>query len=169
MDLGMVAHLNTQILGRFAYTLLLIRKIPDFDLIHIFLPSRLGLPLMIVCKLLGVKYSIYMRGERLLNSALERWLLKNCEGVATVSSMLARRCGIADSKITTIRPMVELGRSDIVANNENVETERSIDLLFVGLIEEDKGVFDLIESVAILKKQGLELKCKIVLVLTIQA
>ena len=159
MDLSKVSHLNMSILGRIAYFQLLFKKIHDFDLLHVFLPSRVGLYLMLFAKIIGKKYSVYLRGERLSNPWLARYLFNHCEGVATVSSFLAEQCQVPRNKVTAVRPMVDIEKSDVIRAEE---LAKSSDLLFVGRIEHNKGVFDLVEALAILNKEGLAVKAEIV-------
>jgi glycosyltransferase involved in cell wall biosynthesis len=57
-------------------------------------------------------------------------------------------------KATTVRPMMEFGQEDIVKDREYFYREK-YRILFVGRIEKDKGVYELVEAVRLLHEKNI--------------
>jgi glycosyltransferase involved in cell wall biosynthesis len=129
------------------------------DFLYIFLPGRLPLIFALAARLLGRPYAVYLRGEISerdcrLSLPFARFVLAVNEGMRDVA---ARYCANTD----LIRPMIEYGLDDLV---EKRVTRRDPPwrLLFVGRVQEQKGVADLIDAAGLLRQRNFPFELDLV-------
>jgi glycosyltransferase involved in cell wall biosynthesis len=129
------------------------------DFVYIFLPGRLPLIFALAARLLGRPYAVYLRGEISerecrLGLPAARFVLAVNEGMRDIAARHCPNTGL-------IRPMIEYGLEDLV-HERPARREGPWRLLFVGRVEEKKGVADLIDAAGLLKQSGLELELELV-------
>lgn len=113
------------------------------DLFHIFYPSSLGTLFALLSILFNKDYSIYLRGQIDVNTTLNRLILKKAKIILTVSSGFNEAIKDLNSNCKQIKPMIAITEADILlAKNNNIMPTK---LLFVGRIERDKGIYEIID------------------------
>lgn len=129
------------------------------DFLYAFLPGRLPLLFTLAARLLRRPYGVYLRGEISEREARiglphARFVLAVNEGMQAIA---ARHC--PDTAL--IRPMIEYGLADLVTDKP-LRRSPPWRLLFVGRIEERKGVADLIDAAALLAQRGVPFELDLV-------
>lgn len=134
-------------------TFKLLETFNKVDFIYCFYPNAFAFNL-IVCKLLGKQYGLYLRGENGIESKLAKHLYKNAKFVTTISPSFTDIVKKYNLDTYTIAPMIDYGIEDIVLQEKNNYSMRK-NILFIGRVERDKGVFELIEAVIMLKNKNI--------------
>jgi glycosyltransferase involved in cell wall biosynthesis len=122
----------------------LIRKV---DFAYMFYPGGISSVIGLMCLLMGKPFGFYIRGEQNIDSGLQRFLYRKASAVLTISPLFTNRVkklGIGHAH--TIRPMMDIDESYLLYNR-NYQLRGAVKLLFVGRLERDKGVFELMEAV----------------------
>lgn len=134
-------------------TLSLVRQIKSIDFLYLFYPNAFFYSVFIAL-LLRKPYSIYLRGERNYKSPLSNFIYRHAKFVTSISPSFTQHVISVKGKSITIKPMIDFDINDIpdkvFKNNLN-----SYNLLYIGRVEKDKGIFELIEAVKILKKNNI--------------
>jgi glycosyltransferase involved in cell wall biosynthesis len=122
------------------------------DFIYVYYPNSF-FPLVFISKVLGKKYGLYIRGEVGIYSKRSQQLYKNAEVIFTVSDGFTNYINdlSPSKKAYTIKPMIAYTAADIVQNRHYEKKER-YNILFLGRIDKDKGLFELIDAVKALKQ-----------------
>lgn len=132
------------------------------DHVYIFYPGKLGTLVAAVCKAWGKPYGLYVRGGKYAAGAAEKRTLDAAAYALTVSPSiqedLANYCGHVD----VIRPMIGLTLDDRFDRPPLTAPPDRWKLLFVGRIETDKGIRELIEAAQTLKSRGLAFSLRMV-------
>jgi len=138
------------------YFLLYLKVIPAVlktDFVYIFYPTSFKY-VTILSKLFGKKYGLYIRGMRGLNDRVSHWIYKNAYTIFTVSDYFTQYVNniVGKNIANTIRPMIPFNEKDIVTNREYKE-KNIYHILFLGRLDKDKGLEELLKATAILNKQ----------------
>lgn len=138
------------------YFLLYLKVIPAVlktDFVYIFYPSSFKY-VAILSKLFGKKYGLYIRGMQGLNDRVSRWIYKNAYTIFTVSDYFTQFVNsiVGKNIANTIRPMIPFDEKDIVTNREYKEKD-IYNILFLGRLDKEKGLEELLKAAYILKKQ----------------
>jgi glycosyltransferase involved in cell wall biosynthesis len=143
-----------------AYCIGIVRVIRN-DYIYLFYPNNFLL-LAFFALLTGKKYGLYLRGEQGNQSKLSKFLYKHATNIFTVSPVFTDMVNAKGGNAITIAPMISVGLNEIVKSREYINKD-SYQLLYLGRVEADKGVFELIEAVNLLvKTQSIPVKLNIV-------
>lgn len=133
-----------KVLSYVCATLKLSLNIFRYDFIYIFSPGSLSNLVALLCLLFKKDYGIYLRGEIVVNSRIHRLILGNSKFILTVSPILKDNLKKAGFKMAEIiLPMIEY---DIPDFQKSFHPKKKWQLLFVGRIEERKGIFELLEA-----------------------
>jgi len=131
---------------------ILIALIKNSDMIYIFYPGTLGKIVGILSILLSKKISLYVRGEHFNKSILDKIILKRSSFILTVSKFFQKNLNDYCKNVEVIKPMISINLDDF---NERSEITSPISkFLFVGRVEENKGIYDLIEIIKTLNESG---------------
>jgi len=126
------------------------------DFVHLFYPGSLSRRIAGLCRRLGKPYGIYLRGERFGGDQSEEALFRGARFVACVSQTLAERVAPFNADVVVIRPMLDLSAANAVRRPARAAREGPFRLLFVGRLEEPKGIPELIEAAHMLEDRGLD-------------
>tara|TARA_Y100000385_G_C13055206_1_gene621633 strand:+ start:516 stop:1622 length:1107 start_codon:yes stop_codon:yes gene_type:complete len=147
-DFGLVANgvqvlpiHNSGFLSKFVSLGKLIFQVKNSDHVHFFLPGTLTKIGLLICWFFRRKYSVYLRGDLSFNSIFIQHSLRKAVRVLTVSNYFVDLIKKFNSNVAQIAPMLPLTLNDVVAS-KNVDTFRNF--LFVGRIENDKGIRELV-------------------------
>lgn len=129
--------------------------IKQVDFVYIYYPTSFKY-VSIICKLLGIKYGMYIRGMNGLNDKISRWNYKNAFTVFTVSEYFTKFVNdIVGNKIAnTIRPMIPFTEKDIVYNRSYDIKKKRFEILFLARVAEDKGIRELFAALKDLSQEG---------------
>lgn len=127
------------------------------DLVYLFYPGPICQVVALFCVFFNRKFGLYVRGEQGIKSKLSLFLLKRASIVTTISPLFTERVKGINPEAFTIRPMIGFNESDIVEEKEVQEQER-YSILFVGRLAFDKGIFELLEAIKELIKQGFDIR-----------
>lgn len=122
------------------------------DFLYLFYPTSFFI-LGFIAKLIGKKYGLYVRGEIGFLSKRSIYLYKNASVVLTVSPKFTELISKYTSNVDTIKPMLDFTEEDIVLDRK-YNTKQIYYILFIGRIEIEKGVFELINAIKHLKESG---------------
>lgn len=125
------------------------------DFVYIFYPGALPLAVARLCAAIRKPYGLYLRGQRFSTRGREGAVFRHARFVVTVSPSLAKDIAPLNDRVVPIRPMLELGAGDAVRRDFTRPSDRPIELLFVGRLENAKGVPELIEAAGLLNDRGL--------------
>ena len=140
----------------------LLREILISDFVYIFFPGSVGKLAGLLCSLLGTPYGLYVRGSRFRETRLDRRVVRNAAFALTVSPALRQQieplCGTAG----VIRPMVTITREDAFDRPPIFAAPQIWELLFVGRLEVDKGIRELVQAAEALRLRGLSFRLRLV-------
>lgn len=125
----------------------LFRRIIKSDIVYLFYPNSFYLG-AIFSFLLQKPYGIYIRGEKGINSKVSQFIFKKAKFVLTVSPKFSNEIRLFNQDVLTIKPMISYDIKEGLAKRDLVKKEISV--LFVGRIEYDKGVFELVDAFKLL-------------------
>ncbi len=124
----------------------IIPEIKKNDFVYFYYPNSFKYATFL-CRLFGQKYGLYIRGMLGLDDYISHKIYKKAYIIFTVSDYFTKRVNeIVGRKIAhTIRPMIPYTDDDIISNR--TYTKRSYyNLLFLGRIDKDKGIVELLNA-----------------------
>lgn len=132
------------------------------DFVYIFYPSAFKY-VAVLCWLLRTPYSVYIRGEQDLQSQSSKLIYKNAFVIFTVTDYFTQMVNKITNKKTahSIRPMIPLTEKDLVTDRVYIE-KKHYTILFLGRVEADKGVEELLQAIKILKQKKYSLTLNLV-------
>lgn len=132
----------------------LAREVVRSDFVYLYWPGRLSSIAARICRALGKPYGIYFRGEQIppdpslpATLAQARFTLTTGESLGTVARTYCR-------DVEYVTPMTSLGPDDL-RDPRPPKQDAPCRLLFVGRIEERKGVFELLKAMSYLEHWGV--------------
>lgn len=146
---------NSKIVSYLLLYVVSIKYVVRADFIYLFYPTSYRyLPL--ICKFLGKKYGLYVRGDENVDDKLSRFLYKNAYAVFTVASYFTDMVNKASGRNNgfTIRPMISYTDKDVV-QGRSYESKDCYSFLFLSRLQEEKGVGYLLRAVCNLKNKGV--------------
>lgn len=149
-----INRLPSKTISYFRAFLLGIKRVIANDYIYVFYPNTFSF-LLLVAIVLKKKYGLYIRGEVGIRSIFSKFLYRNADSIFTVSNLFTEEINqqIDDSKAITIKPMISFSEKDMVYNRDYVQKE-CYRILFLGRIDKDKGIFELLDAANILKQSS---------------
>lgn len=133
------------------------------DFIYIYYPGPICVFLAICSVLHRKEFGLYVRGEQGVNSGISKFLFKRAKIINTISPKFTEMIKAFGGNSFTIRPMIELDENDII-EGKSYNNRSSYNLLFVGRIVEDKGVFELIDSLSRVLAKHSEMKVNLTMI-----
>ena len=138
-----------------------VRGVLAADLVHIFFPGKFPRLVARLCRLLAKPYALYLRGQQ-FSSKHDAALFSGSQFILAVSPHLVPRLPGAVLETTVIRPMIDMTPDDAVEREHAPLGSVSLRALFIGRIEEDKGVPELVEAAALMQRRGVGLELTLV-------
>lgn len=126
-----------------------IKIIPEIwkaDFVYFYYPTSFKYATFL-CRLFGKKYGLYIRGMLGVDNSLSHKIYKKAYTIFTVSDYFTNRVNeIVGRKVAnTIRPMIPYTDDDIV-NDRTYRQKPHYNLLFLGRIDKDKGIVELLNA-----------------------
>lgn len=115
-------------------------------LVYIFYPGTFPEMVARFCRFLGKPYGIYLRGDPLATRNSTSETLGRARFVTTVSERLATARGAPAGSVVRIRPMLDINEADIFLRDYRRRGNGPWRLLFVGRVEEAKGIAELLDA-----------------------
>lgn len=133
----------------------LYKLIKKHDFFYIFYPGTLGKIIALISILFGNPFGMYIRGQFYNQNMIDRFILKRSKFILTVSSVFRTDLERFCSRVEVIKPMIDIYQKDLNLDRqfENLSIKS---LLFVGRVEERKGIFELLEIAKNLHDFGYE-------------
>lgn len=153
IDVICIKRKKNKIINYLILYVLMIPKIIKADFVYIFYPSAFRYA-AVLCWLFRTSYGIYIRGEQDLQSQSSKWIYKKAFVVFTVTDYFTQMVNKITNKNTahSIRPMIPLAEKDLVIDRLYIDKEHYT-LLFLGRVEADKGVEELLQAVKLLEQK----------------
>ncbi len=126
------------------------------DFVYIYFPNNfkwLGL----IAKLLGKEYGLYLRGSEGIESKTSKFLYKHAKAVFCVSPLFTEIVNKSGGKGIDKKPEMSFDYNDIVRNRE-YKPKNKYSILYLGRIDLDKGLIELLDALKIVKDKGFNLK-----------
>ena len=132
------------------------------DFVYFFYPNSLKYSIFL-SMIFKVKYGLYIRGMVGVDSCVSSYLYKRAKIIFTVSDYFTNMVNsiVKHNIAYTIRPMIPYSDLDVIWNRKYVPKDK-YNILYFGRVTKDKGLFELVEAVEILKKRGYAFNVKIV-------
>lgn len=124
------------------------------DLVYIFYPGTLPQAIGRLCSAIGKPFGLYLRGEQFSTGGSGLQVLREAEFIVTVSTTLTKAAYPLGGRVIPIRPMLDISPDDVLRRDFANRGKGPWQVLFVGRLEESKGVRDLIEAALILESRG---------------
>ncbi len=128
--------------------------IAKYDALYLFYPNSFKF-LGFFAKLFGKKLGLYLRGQNGIESSVSQKLYRKADIVLTVSPGFTEIVKELGGNADTIRPMITISETDIVTDRE-YKPKDEYRVIFLGRIEFDKGLRELIQAVRLLKDHGIK-------------
>lgn len=136
-------------------------RVARYDFYYIFFPGTWPRIIGLFALFLGKPFGVYLRGEKFSNNGLDALLLRKAKFVCSVIGMEARMPAQV-KKVIPISPMTDIGVADARAKGVQRDPREEISLIFVGRIEKEKGVQELIEAASLLAQERVKFSLKLV-------
>ena len=114
-----------------------------------------------LCIVLSRPYALYVRGEKFGDGLSNERVLKHARFALTVSPSFIPHLSKFIPQVETISPMIDLSLSDCEMKPRRHSTSTK-KFLFVGRVEEDKGVLDILQVALILSRSQIKFQFDIV-------
>lgn len=129
-------------------------KVMRNDFLYLYYPTNYHF-LAFLSILLGKKYGLNVRGQAGVDSRISRFLYKNAHVVFTVSPNFTEIVNQAGGKGLTQRPGISFTSDDIIYNKTYAAKEM-YRFLYLGRLDKEKGLIELLEAIHSLKLQGID-------------
>jgi len=123
------------------------------DFIYVFYPGPICKVISLLCILYRKPFGLYVRGEQGISTRVSEFILKRAASIFTISPKFTATIFEYNKKVNTIRPMIGFSEVDLVTSRRITLIEK-IELLYVGRLVYDKGLFELIDALEVLVKKG---------------
>jgi glycosyltransferase involved in cell wall biosynthesis len=129
--------------------------------IYLFYPGTVSKIVGLFAIIINKPFGLYIRGQNYKQNFLDRLILKNTKFILTVSPLFAFDLNEYCSKVSVIKPMIDI-ESDDLKRDRIFSKSNKKNLLFVGRVEVRKGIYELLEIAQELKKNQLDFNLHIV-------
>ncbi|MDT0294044.1 glycosyltransferase family 4 protein [Mesonia ostreae] len=139
----------------------LIYLISRVDYIYLFYPATLSRMVGMMAVILNKPFGLYIRGQYYNQNKTDRYILKRTKFILTISPSFAQDMYKFCRRVEVIKPMIDIDLRDFKRNRAYSLPEKW-NLLFVGRVEERKGIYELIEIAEDLKANSIDFTLNIV-------
>jgi glycosyltransferase involved in cell wall biosynthesis len=116
------------------------------DFVYIFYPGPICLIIALLSIIYRKPYGLYVRGEQGIFTNLSIKIFKKAQIIFTISPKFTNLISNYNNNTNTIRPMIALSESDI-KTKKSINSDKTVNLLYVGRLVYDKGIFELVDAV----------------------
>lgn len=131
------------------------------EFVYLFYPGTVSKLVALFAILIKKPFGLYIRGQYYNQNFLDSLILKNAKFILTVSPSFAKDLSQYCSRVEVIKPMIDIC-SDDLKRDRNFSNKNKKNLLFVGRVEERKGIYELLEIAKTLKQNQLDFTLNIV-------
>lgn len=131
------------------------------DFVYIYYPGPICLIVALLCYIYRKPYGLYIRGEQGIDSKLSLIILRNAKIIFTISPKFTQNILSYNNNVHTIRPMISFVESDI-EKERILNFDKTVNILYVGRLVFDKGLFELLDAVKILKDKKYKVHLNLV-------
>jgi len=132
----------------------ILRETRRADVLYVFLPSHLGLLFVAAARLLRRPYGVYLRGALYLQTRRMARALAGSRFVLATTALLADTASRHGTDADVVTPMIDLALEDL-ATARDVAEGPPFRILFVGRIENPKGMPELLEGLSRVRTRGV--------------
>lgn len=127
------------------------------DFVYIYYPNTFKF-ILPICWLFRKRYATYLRGMVGANSKLSHWIYHHAEFVVLTGNFTNKvKC-----KTLLPRPMINYTSKDIFVNRVYPTQIDTLKLLYLGRLDRQKGLVELLNAICTLKHKGKKVKLMIV-------
>lgn len=141
--------------------LLGISSIKKNDFVYLFYPGPICKVIALLCVFFKKPFGLYVRGEQEISDRVSRFLYKKAHCVLTISPQFTKMISDYSSRVSTIKPMISFNEDDFFENRE-FTLKKEVNLLYVGRIVKDKGIFELYDAFKALRETYINLTLTLV-------
>jgi glycosyltransferase involved in cell wall biosynthesis len=145
----------------FSFFFKIIELIRNYDFIYVFYPGTVSKIMAYFSILLRKPIGLYIRGQYYNQSFIDRIILNRAKFILAVSPSISDDLLRFCDNVDVIKPMISIQLADFNLNR-NYDIPKSWNLLFVGRVEERKGIYELIEIAKHLKLKNFKFVLNIV-------
>jgi glycosyltransferase involved in cell wall biosynthesis len=138
------------------------RRVVAADHVYAFYPGTLPKGAVTLRLLSGRPFGLYVRGAHYRGGVLDALILRRAAFAFTVSPGIEADLRGTCRSTGTIRPMLSMGVGDRVDRPPARSAPARWSILFVGRLEEDKGVREVLEAARILKSRRFPFHLRVV-------
>ncbi|WP_300333559.1 glycosyltransferase family 4 protein [Accumulibacter sp.] len=131
------------------------------DLVYLFFPGTWPRLIGFGCLLLNRPFGIYLRGEQFSSKGFDVRLLQRAVAICTETG-LEERVRMHSDRIIPVAPMIDMTAQDALARTSERGPNGSLRILFVGRLENAKGVPELVSAARELKERGVSFEMRLV-------
>ncbi len=145
-------------LSFFLKVILLIKK---HDVIYLFYPGSTSKFFALLAILMNKPFGLYIRGQYYNKNNFDNYILTKAKFILAVSPTIVHDVSKNCLKVEVIKPMISIQIKDFMLDRDYSLPE-IWNLLFVGRVEERKGIYELLDIAKNLKTEGLSFTLNIV-------
>lgn len=127
------------------------------DFVYIYYPNTFKF-ILPICWLFRKRYATYVRGMIGANSKLSYWIYNHAE----FNVLTGRFTSEAKCRTLLPRPMINYTSKDIFVNRVYPTQIDMLKLLYLGRLDREKGLVELLNAICVLKNKGKKVKLMIV-------
>jgi glycosyltransferase involved in cell wall biosynthesis len=133
---------------------MVLREVSHTHFVYLYWPGRLSAITALLCRVLGKPYGIYLRGEQVDSDPTFGIAFKHARFALTTGQFLWTAAKAYCQDVENVTPMTSV-RPEHILPPRLPRQSGPWNLLYVGRIEERKGVQDLLAAVSYLEEWGL--------------
>jgi len=130
------------------------REVSHADFVYLYWPGRLSSIAARLCRALGKPYAIYFRGEQIATDSTFATAFRHARFALATGDSLRIAANVHCQDVEDVTPMTSV-RTEHVRTPQRPRESGLWQLLYVGRLEERKGVWDLLEAASYLEEWAM--------------